>query len=721
MASDEKHTGGIGVILLWRSNDAPDNNSEANSMTVNESGRTVLSFNDGWSFLKLTKAGGLSNLAVEDPDFDDSAWESINLPHTWNAIDGADGWSGADEGGEHYYRGLGGYRKKFILPEISGSKRVYIEFEGANTVTEVFINGSSAGRHEGGYAAFRFDITELLNDGSENTVSVKVNNAPTDYIAPITNQGDFTKMGGIYRDVKLIILPEVHVDLMDFGGPGVYITPEIKEGSADLGILVKLANDSSSDRTVNIKVDILDTQGANVATSGGKAAVPSGGSSDYNTSILLNNPHLWGGIDDPYLYSAKVTVSDEDGNILDEVTESFGVREYHIDPESGFYLNGRHYDLHGVNYHQDSFENGWAMTDKQRERDYNMMRELGCTAVRMAHYQHNKYEYDLCDRLGLTVWTELGLVNRASADDERLTLADGLADNLKRQLRELIRQNYNHPSIIIWGTSNELFQMSDEIFGLYTELNAIAKSEGGLRLVSFADSQFWGRFMELPGDVVGYNRYFGWYIDGADNAFGKWLDGYHGKEKRPIAVTEYGAGGAISQHKDSIIWAQDIDPNGARHPENYQSAAHEYIWRQLEERPYIWGKYIWCMFDFASDGRQEGDTKGLNDKGLVTRKRLPKDAFYFYKSVWNSEPMLHLTEKRFVKRPCLVPVIKAYSNGESVELFVDGVSMGNGSKSGTVFTWENIQIKEGGSSKIKAAAHFADGSYIEDFAEWAGY
>lgn len=689
-------------------------------MTINKSGRTVLSFNDGWSFLKLTQADGLSGLAIESLDFDDSAWKSINLPHTWNAIDGADGWSGVDEGGEHYYRGLGGYRKKFTISESIDGKRVYIEFEGANTVTEVFINGVFAGRHEGGYAAFRFDITELLKRDSENVIAVKVNNAPTDYIAPITNQGDFTKMGGIYRDVKLIILPEVHIDLMDFGSSGVYITPKIKEGCADIGVLVRLANDGGSSKTVNVTVDILDAQGGTVGSSGGKAAVPAGGNSDYNTSIAFDNPHLWNGVDDPYLYSAKVTVTDEEGNILDEVIEHFGVREYHIDPESGFFLNGRHYDLHGVNYHQDSFENGWAMTNEQRERDYNMMRELGCTTVRMAHYQHNRYEYDLCDRLGLTVWTEIGLVNRMSTDDEKLTLADRLAGNLRQQLRELIRQNYNHPSIIIWGTSNELFQMSDEIFDLYTELNAIAKSEGGLRLVSFADSQFWGRFMKLPGDVVGYNRYFGWYIDGADNAFGKWLDDYHKKENRPIALTEYGAGGAISQHKDNIVWAQDIDSRGARHPENYQSAAHEDIWRQLEERPYIWGKYIWCMFDFASDGRQEGDTKGQNDKGLATRERVPKDAFYFYKSVWNPKPMLYLTEKRFTERPSLVPVIKAYSNAESVELFVDGISMGSGSKNGTVFTWKNVQIKEGCASNIKVAAQLADGSYLEGSAEWVG-
>ena len=360
------------------------------------------------------------------------------------------------------------------------------------------------------------------------------------------------------------------------------------------------------------------------------------------------------------------------------------------------------------------------MTDEQRERDYKMMQDLGCTAVRMAHYQHDRYEYDLCDRLGFCVWTEIGIVNKMSADDENLSIADGFADNAKLQLRELIRQNYNHPSVIIWGISNELYQMSDEIFELYTELQATAKSEDKSRLTSFADAQFWGRFMDLPGDVVGYNRYFGWYIDGADNTFGKWLDEYHKKEKRTIAVTEYGGGGAISQHKDSIVWAVDIDSWGTRHPENYQSALHEDIWRQFAQRPYLWGKFVWCMFDFASDGREEGDTKGHNDKGLCTRERVPKDAYYFYKSVWNPEPMVWLTEKRFNPRPSPVPVIKAYSNAEKVGLYLDGNFVGYGKKSDTVFIWENINLSADVKRKIKAVAMFADGTVLEDFAEWEG-
>ena len=685
------------------------------------SGRTVTDFNSGWKFLKLARAGGLSELRVEDPGFDDSMWESVNLPHTWNASDGAGGKREPCEGGKQYYRGLGGYRKSFTIPENLKNKRIFIEFGGSNIVTEVYINGEFVGRHEGGYAAFRFDITGFVRPDAENHICVKVNNAPTDYIPPITDQGDFTKMGGLYRDVKLIAVPDAHIDLLDYGSPGVYVTPEnISADGADARILARLKNDGAADRSARITAEIFDAEGCSVGAAEGYAKIAAGKAADYNTSIYIKNPHLWNGVDDPYLYTAKITLMRESGEILDEISEHFGVRTFSVDSEKGFFLNGRYYDLHGVNYHQDSFENGWAMTDEQRERDYKMMRDLGCTVVRMAHYQHAKYEYDLCDRLGICVWTELGIVNKMSADDENKKVAAGFAENAKQQLRELIRQNYNHPSVIIWGTSNELFQMTDEIFELYSELNALARAEDKSRLISFADSQFWGRFMDLPGDVVGYNRYFGWYIDGADGAFGRWLDDYHKKENRPIAVTEYGGGGAISQHKDNIIWQNDIDSRGPRHPENYQSAMHEEIWRQFEKRPYLWGKFVWCMFDFASEGRCEGDTEGLNDKGLCTRERLPKDAYFFYKSVWSPEPTVHLCDKRFTPRPSPVPIVKAYSNAERVELLVDGISHGFGARNGTVFTWENINLSAGAKSEIRVVAEFDDGKILEDCAEWIG-
>ena len=693
--------------------------------TMNELGRTVINFDKDWKFLKLTQAEGLSKLAVEDKNFDDSSWESVDLPHTWNAVDGADGRNGTDEGGEHYYRGMGGYRKKHIFPSELSGKRLFMEFEGANTVAELYINGKFVGKHEGGYSAFRFDITSFVRLGKENDICVKVNNAPSDHIAPITDQGDFTKMGGIYRNVSVIAVDPLHIDLMDSGSPGVYITPEnISDSGADIGVFVKLKNDGDKDTLMSVLAEISDADGNTVVSAKEKEIVIAGKITDHIMSLFLPKPHLWDGVTDPYLYTAKVTLLGKDGTLLDEVSVTFGVRTYSIDPEKGFFLNGRYYDLHGVNYHQDSFENGWAMTDSERERDYKMMLDMGCTAVRMAHYQHDGYEYDLCDKLGITVWTEIGIVNKMFPDEtDELIIEERFTENAKRQLTELIRQNYNHPSVIVWGISNELHQMSDEIYGIYTELNELANAEDNTRLITFADSQFWGKFLELPADVVGYNRYFGWYKEaGPAEKFGEWLDSYHGaKETRPVCVSEYGGGAAVSQHKDNIDWLSDIDPWGTRHYENYQSAMHEKIWAQFSQRQYLWGKYIWCMFDFASDGREEGDTKGQNDKGLCTRERVPKDAYYFYKSVWNDEPMLHLTEKRFSQRPSLVPTVKAYSNAEKAELFVDGISMGSGEKNGTVFTWENIRIKEGGKSEIKVVAALKDGSLLEDRAEWTGY
>lgn len=696
----------------------------------NAAARKETDFNNGWKFLKLTQKDGLSGLPIEAEDFCGDGWESVSLPHTWNASDGADGRSGKDEGGEDYYRGLGGYRKKAFFSEKEyGGKRIFIEFGGSNTVTELFVNGSGAGRHEGGYSAFRFDVTPYLRLDGENVFAVKVNNAPTDYIAPITDQGDFTKMGGIYRGVKLIAVNPLHIELTDFGSSGIYITPkDITEEKAAADILVKLANDGEEDAFVTVTAEIADMEGKTVASKSASLFAAAGEKSQAVLTVHIDSPVLWNGVKNPYLYTARV-IAETGGRVSDEYGQSFGIRTYRIDYENGFFLNGEYLDLRGVNYHQDSYENGWAMTNGQRERDYNMMLEMGCTSVRMAHYQHDSYEYELCDRLGLTVWTEIGIVNRMSADEtDPPSVSAAFAENAKRQLTELIRQNYNHPSVIVWGISNELYQMSDEIYRLYKEFVGLAKAEDKTRLTAFADAQFWGRFLELPTDVAGYNRYFGWYKEaGPAERFGAWLDSYHeGKESRPMCVSEYGGGAALSQFKDNVDWLTDIDPWGERHYQNYQSEMHERIWEQFNQRKYLWGKYIWCMFDFASDGREEGDTKGQNDKGLVTRRRLPKDSFYFYKSVWNAEPMLHLTEKGFRRRGCVVPQIKAYSNAESVELFVNGVSLGTKTRSElapalpTVFTWKNTEILADKENEIKARAAFPDGTLLEDRAVWTG-
>ena len=693
-------------------------------------GRTETNLNDNWKFLKLTQKDGFSKLAIESADFDDSLWENISLPHTWNNSDGVSGRTGIEEGGENYYRGLGGYRKKmYIFKKEYGGRRIFIEFKGANTVTELFVNGVFAGRHEGGYSAFRFDITPYILFDKENIFAVKVNNAPTDYIPPITDQGDFTKMGGIYRDVKLIAVEPIHIDLTDYGASGVYVTAKnISEDSAETDILVRLANDSAEKAEIFVTANILNAEGKCVASKSVDISLAYCEKSQARILLTIEKPILWNGRKNPYLYTAEIIV--ESKNVrLDRYKQSFGIRTYRIDPEEGFFLNGEYLDLRGVNYHQDSFENGWAMTNEQRERDYNMMLDMGCTSVRMAHYQHDGYEYELCDRLGLTVWTEIGIVNKMSAGEtDRLAVAEGFMNNAKQQLIELIRQNYNHPSVIVWGISNELHQMTEEIYNIYSELCELAHKEDSMRPITFADNQFWGRFTELPTDVMGCNRYFGWYQDaGPAEKFGSWLDSYReGKETWPICVSEYGGGAAASQFKENINWLADIDPWGSRHYHNYQSAMHEKIWAQFAQRKYLWGKYIWCMFDFASDGRMEGDTIGQNDKGLATRERIPKDSFYFYKSVWNSEPMLHLTEKGFKHRNHIVSEIKAYSNAESVELFVNGISKGVINRSelarefSTVFLWKSIEINANKENEVLVKVILSDGTALDDKAVWIG-
>ncbi|MDE6724039.1 MAG: glycoside hydrolase family 2 protein, partial [Ruminiclostridium sp.] len=496
----------------------------------------------------------------------------------------------------------------------------------------------------------------------------------------------------------------------------------------DIDLCVKVANDSETDEEITVKAEIAEADGEASAKTEEFCSISAKEKTETRLKIKINDPILWNGTENPCLYSVKITLQKGE-TVLDEYTQTFGIRTYSIDPEKGFFLNGKYIDLHGVNYHQDSFESGWAMTNEQRERDYNMMLDMGCNTVRMAHYQHDGYEYDFCDRLGMTVWTEIGIVNKMSADNtENLKISPDFKENAKQQLTELIRQNYNHPSVIVWGISNELHQMSDEIFDIYNELNAFAKAEDRTRLITFADNQFWGHFLELPADVVGCNRYFGWYKEaGSADMFGAWLDNYHKeKQTRPVCVSEYGGGGAISQHKDNIDWENEIDPWGERHYENYQAALHETIWAQFSQRRYLWAKYVWCMFDFSSNGRQEGDTKGQNDKGLAARERVPKDSFYFYKSVWNDAPMLHITEKRFKNRPSLVPKIKIYSNAERVELFLNGNSVGIverkslDSNCSTVFVWENIIINANKENEIKAKACFSDGKILEDRALWFG-
>lgn len=612
------------------------------------SGRLSRNINDDWKFNKLDSV-------VKDEilnDFDDSSWGNINLPHTWNSEDGCDGWVKTYNDGSPYYRGKGVYRKVISITDDELKKQVFIEFEGANTITELYINSVYAGKHEGGYAKFRFDITELINKGN-NQIVVIVDNSETDYIAPIKSEGDFTKMGGIYRDVSIVMTDKVHIDMMDFGSSGVFLTPKnIADTSSELDIAVKLKNDSDSSAKTIVSAVLNDVKGNSVGSADVEVMLDSGNNGVVKLNIQCQNIHLWNGIANPYLYSCEITV--KSGDYIDVITENIGFRTYSFDTGRGILLNGERLYLKGVNYHQDSYENGWAMTSEQRDRDYNKMLEMGVNSVRMAHYQHHSHEYDICDSKGLIVWTELPLINRTTVDNEKFP-SEKFEENINQQLIEMIRQNYNHPSIIFWGISNELYDVDEKTLEIYQKLIKKAKKEDTTRTTIYADN-IASKETKARGekaDAVGYNRYDGWYYSKLGE-MSNWINEKYAIDSRPTCVSEYGGAGAISQHMDEPN-ISDISANGKEHYEEYLSILHEETWADLSKMNNIFGSFIWCMYDFASDTREEGDTMGQNDKGLITRKRIEKDAFFFINQYGKISPwcILHqnVIQKDLLKFP----------------------------------------------------------------------
>ena len=662
--------------------------------------RTEIELNNGWRFAKIYDLGISENDAVT-PEFDDCSWEKICLPHTFNATDSVT---------SSYYKGLTCYRRDLELSTKYKGKALYIEFGGANTTAKVFVNGFFAGKHDGGYSAFRINITNYVHYDRKNQIAVLVDNSPTNYIAPITEQGDFTKMGGLYREVKLIAAEPVHIALEDSGSCGVYITPHnITSDSADIDVLIKL----DSANSIEAKAVIFAPDGKPVAEMCGHTE-----SDRLTLSKKISAPQLWDGVNSPCLYRAEVTLFYGD-KATDMVSENFGIRTYHINPEDGFFLNGKSYPLHGVNYHQDSFESGWAMTNIQRERDYGIIRDMGCNAVRMAHYQHCSQEYSLCDDFGICVWTEIGIINKMSPDEsERHILADGFTENAKQQLIELIRQNYNHPSIILWGISNELHQMSDEIFALYQELYELACKEDNTRLKTYADNQFYGRFLQLPTDVVGYNRYFGWYEKKIQD-IKPWVENLE-KEypHQKLMLTEYGADANLNHQTeylgDALNWTKEF------YPETFQTKTHEYQWAAITKHPYIIASYVWNMFDFACPMWERGGVPARNMKGLVTfdRKTL-KDSYFWYKANWSKNPVLYLTQRRNNQRETRTTSVTVYSNLGTPKVFLNGKALDNIRKGYTEVHYiiDNVTLANG-ENKLQAVITDRDGKEYADEIIW---
>ncbi|MBP3605090.1 MAG: glycoside hydrolase family 2 protein [Clostridia bacterium] len=616
--------------------------------------RKLINLNADWDFYK-----GVSDIQCID------GAEKVSLPHTWNATDGQDG-------GNDYFRGTCLYKKVLKKAELPEAEAYYLEIKGANSSADVYLDGEKLCHHDGGYSTFRACLTGKLQE--ESVIAITVDNAPNDTVYP--QMADFTFYGGLYRDVNLVCVSRTHFDLDYYGGRGVMITPKKADADYDVEIKTFVTDLAEGD---TIAYEILDAEGATVASA--EAA-------ETEATLKLANAHLWHGRKDPYLYTAKVSIL-RGGEAIDAVCYRFGCRSFEIDPDNGFILNGKEYPLRGVSRHQDRLGIGNALLPCHHEEDISYIMELGATTIRLAHYQHDEYFYDLCDEKGLVLWAEIPYISKH---------LPGGRENTLSQMKELITQNYNHPSIVVWGLSNEITMNGDkdpDLIDNHRVLNELVKEMDKTRLTTMACVSMCpmdAEYIKIP-DVVSYNHYFGWY-GGTTDMNGPWLDKFHEMHPGiPIGVSEYGC--------EALNW-HTSNPTQGDYTEEYQAFYHEELIKQLFTRKYIWATHVWNMFDFGADARSEGGENGQNHKGLMTMDRkYKKDAFYAYKAWLSDEPFVHLCGKRYIDRVEEVTKVTVYSNLPEVELFVNGESIGKKTAEDHFFCFE---VKNEGESTITAVA-----------------
>ena len=587
-----------------------------------------------------------------------NAARRVDLPHTWNAQDAL--------GGKYdYKRGIGNYTKKiFIRPEWQ-SKRLFLRFEGANCVSNVFVNGKHIGEHRGGYGAFVFEITDKVEYGKENTLLVRVNNGEQLDVMPLV--GDFNFYGGIYRDVHLLLTDNLCISPLDYASSGVYlIQQQITDKQAAICARINLSNGTGELRKAVLRLQVNDGKKTVYETEKEVSMIPHTDVQVENIEFILKNPRLWNGTQDPFMYQTVVTLI-KDGKELDKVEQPLGVRYYITDPDKGFFLNGKHLPLHGVCRHQERAEVGNALYPVHHEEDTRIMLDMGVNAVRLAHYPQATYMYDLMDKYGIVTWAEIPFVGPGGYADKGFVDQPSFRENGKEQLKEMIRQHYNHPSICFWGLFNELKEQGDNPVEYIKELNAMAHREDPTRPTTSASNQ--DGALTFITDHIAWNRYDGWY--GATPAtLATWLDATHKNHPEiKIAISEYGAGASIYHQQDSLV--QTV-PGSWWHPENWQTEYHIQNWKIINERPYVWASFVWNMFDFGAAHRMEGDRSGINDKGLVTHDRkIKKDAYYFYRANWNPEPMIYIAGRRNVNRVKPLVDVQVFSNVEEVILIVN--------------------------------------------------
>ena len=614
---------------------------------------------------------------------DKNSSRRVDLPDTWNAQD-------ALSGKPDYKRGIGNYDKKLFIRSEWKGKRLFLRFEGANCVSNVFINGKQIGEHRGGYGAFIFEITDKVNYGKNNTVLVRVNNGEQLDVMPLV--GDFNFYGGIYRDVHLLVTEDICISPLDYASPGVYLFQQhVGEKQAAVLARINLSNGTEHPRQATLRLQVKEGDKVVYQADKKVTVAPHTSVQPEEMSFTLLNPRLWNGREDPFMYQTVITLV-KDGKEIDKVEQPLGLRYYATDADRGFFLNGKHLPLHGVCRHQEWAEVGNALRPMHHEEDTRLMLEMGVNAIRLAHYPQATYMYDLMDRNGIVTWAEIPFVGPGGYADKGFVDQPSFRENGKEQLKEMIRQHFNHPSICFWGLFNELKENGDNPLEYIKELNVLAHQEDPTRPTTSASNQ--GGAINFITDNIAWNRYDGWY--GATPAtLASWLDKTHQAHPEiKIAISEYGAGASIYHQQDSLV---QTSPGSWWHPENWQTEYHIQNWKIISERPYVWGSFVWNMFDFGAAHRTEGDRPGINDKGLVTHDRkVKKDAFYFYKANWNPEPMVYIAGRRSVNRVKPVTEVQIFSNCAEVTLKVNGQIIKKMQPDGVkVCIFKDIRLKKG--------------------------
>ncbi|MDE1191149.1 MAG: glycoside hydrolase family 2 TIM barrel-domain containing protein [Arachidicoccus sp.] len=661
-----------------------------------QAGRDIIPINQDWQFVKNPD----SNKRVQQIT---QGWERVNIPHTWNNVD--------MQTGKNFYAGDAYYKKTFPANDSWKDKRIFIRFEGVGQIADVYINNKFVGEHKGSYSAFCFEIGYALRFDSVNILTVKVNNTPRKDIIPINNFL-FPIYGGIYRPVSLILTNRLNITTTDYASPGVYISQKnVSEQSADVDVKIKLENVLHITRQVVFRTSLYDEKNNLIQKQDQNITVLPQGRQSFVQPLHIANPHLWNGRKDPYLY--KVVTGIFDGNtLIDEVTQPLGIRSFKIILGKGFYLNNKPYRLYGVCRHQDIWSYGNALSNAQHDSDMAMIKEIGATSIRFGHYQQNERVYDDCDSIGFLVWTEIPYVNAVSGQESY---------NAEQQMTELIRQNYNHPSIYCWGTSNEVYGKTPQDYTsqLISSLNDIAKTEDPNRYsISTNGYGEINRPENFNTDLQGINRYFGWY-DGKMGDLEQWIDKV--EKNYPdinVAIAEYGAEANIAQQNESdILMPPKYD--GQYFPENYQTKTHEVQWGIIEKHPYLFATYIWNMFDFATPLWNHGGVPARNMKGLVTfDRKTKKDAFYWYKANWSEEPVVYITGRRDSLRQSQVTDVSVYSNISAPELSINGKKVMDYTIGYTNvdYVFKHIQLKKG-INIIKATGN-KNGKKYTDEIKW---